>query len=116
MQRSYGSSGPALNWLNVGLALIAVILWVQIWRFAIHPTQQAQAASIRPATAAHTTAATKDTRKPDDPNEVLRSLMNSDKELHDCLEKANPGDPLGISSDASQHADQRNACLEKYNH
>jgi len=69
----------------------------------------------------HNTASTPRTRKmsasnTDDPNQMLRSLMDADETLRDCLNKIDPSDPLGVLRDTPEHAAERNACLQRAGH
>lgn len=92
------------------MGLVAAVLWVQIFRLAIIPSLSGH---MKPASMSSTDA-TKPVAPAKDPNEVIRSLMNSNEDLRHCLEKINPDDPLGMSGDSAEHTAQRDACLEKY--
>ncbi len=38
------------------------------------------------------------------------------KDLSDCLNKVNPGDPAGLRGESQAQAEARKACIEKYSH
>ena len=111
MRRS-GGFGSQFGWLNVFLTIGALALWIQICRVAIYPHDRRQV--TKTSTAAPPHVKTGGASVEDKGSDLLNSLTNGDQALHDCLEKANPLDPLGVSSDNPGQAEQRKVCMEKY--